>query len=101
MASRARSTEPTRAAPGRIVIDDVTPVVAGGRWPVKRVTGEPVSVEAVVFADGHDLLHCAVGHQAPGGRSWTLAPMVATNPGLDRWQGEFVPVELGTHRFRV
>jgi starch synthase (maltosyl-transferring) len=75
--------------------------VAGGRYPVKRVVGEPVVVEATVFAEGHERLHCVVAHQLPGARGWTLVPMAVTNAGLDRWQATFVPEAVGRHRYRV
>jgi len=38
----------------RVVIEHVRPEVDGGRFPVKRVVGQSVIVEADVFADGHD-----------------------------------------------
>ncbi len=88
-------------APSRIVIEDLAPQVAGGRFPVKRVVGEPVDVTATVLADGHDHLAVAVAHRPPGAKGWTEEPMVAVNPGLDRWQGRFVPDAVGSHRFRV
>ncbi|MGH3675635.1 MAG: alpha-1,4-glucan--maltose-1-phosphate maltosyltransferase [Mycobacterium sp.] len=39
---------------GRIEIDDVAPVVSGGRFPAKAVVGEVVPVRATVWRDGHD-----------------------------------------------
>ncbi|HEX7442596.1 MAG TPA: maltotransferase domain-containing protein, partial [Acidimicrobiales bacterium] len=87
--------------PSRIVIEDVTPLVAGGAFPVKRVVGEPVVVGATVFADGHDCLWVIVAHRPPGARRWTEVPMVSVNPGLDRWEGRFVPEATGLHEFRV
>ena len=101
MAPRVRTPAPTRAAPSRIVIEGVTPTVDGGRYPIKRVVGEPVDVAATVFADGHDHLRCVLAHQAPGQRAWTLEPMASTNPGLDRWEARFVPAAPGVHRYRV
>ena len=38
----------------RAVIDAVLPNVDGGRFPIKRVAGEAVAVEAHCFTDGHD-----------------------------------------------
>ena len=38
----------------RVVIEAVTPEVDAGRFPAKRAVGETVTVEADVFADGHD-----------------------------------------------
>src|SRR5580765_7167200 len=40
--------------PPRVVIESVRPQVDCGRYPVKRVVGERVVVEADVFTDGHD-----------------------------------------------
>src|SRR5437868_2393495 len=40
----------------RVVIENVTPqIIDGGRYPIKRVVGESVLVEADIFVDGHDL----------------------------------------------
>ena len=39
---------------GRIGIDDVAPVVSGGRFPAKAVVGEIVPVRATVWREGHD-----------------------------------------------
>ena len=88
-------------APSRIVIDEVTPLVEGGRLPVKRVVGEPVVVEATVLADGHDRLLVVVSHRPPGSARWVEVDMAATNPGLDRWAAAFTPEVPGRHPFRI
>ena len=83
------------------MIEALTPVVDGGHHPVKRVVGEPVTVGATVFADGHDLLRVVLMHRPPGQSRWVEVAMVSTNPGLDRWEATFVPDRTGRHRFRV
>jgi starch synthase (maltosyl-transferring) len=83
------------------VIDEITPVVDGGRHPVKRVVGEPVVVGARVFADGHDRLRTVVSHRPPGASRWVEVEMHSTNPGLDRWEASFVPELVGRHDFRI
>ena len=40
--------------PSRVVIEPVSPVVDGGRFPAKAALGETVRVAADVFADGHE-----------------------------------------------
>ena len=40
----------------RVVIDEVRPVIDGGRFPIKRTPGEFVDVTVVLFADGHDVV---------------------------------------------
>ena len=88
------------------MIDDVSPQVAGGRYPAKRVVGEPVTVGATVFADGHDRVHVVVSHHPPkgagsGAKGWLDVAMTSVNPGLDRWEGTFTPLAVGAHRFEV
>ena len=43
-------------SPGRVIIEGVQPEIDGGRFPIKRHTGESVQVEADIFTDGHDIL---------------------------------------------
>jgi starch synthase (maltosyl-transferring) len=43
-----------------VVIENVAPQVDGGRFPIKRVTGERIHVTADIFADGHDVLRAVV-----------------------------------------
>lgn len=40
--------------PGRIEIDDVAPVVSGGKYPAKAVVGEVIPIRAAVWREGHD-----------------------------------------------
>ncbi|HKV48736.1 MAG TPA: alpha-1,4-glucan--maltose-1-phosphate maltosyltransferase [Candidatus Acidoferrales bacterium] len=83
----------------RVVIERVRPEIDGGRFPIKRVVGEKIVVEADIFADGHDQLSCRIlywdetdkkPHSAP------LEPIVN-----DRWRGEFRVSEIGTSRYTV
>ena len=41
------------------VIENLQPLVDGGRYPVKRVVGEDLVVEADIFKDGHDVVAAA------------------------------------------
>src|SRR5207302_376767 len=43
----------------RIAIEDVSPQLDDGRYPVKRVLGDEFEVQADIFRDGHDKL-CAI-----------------------------------------
>ena len=40
----------------RVVIDQITPSIDGGRHPFKRVVGDWVAFAAHAFADSHDLI---------------------------------------------
>ena len=50
----------------RVVIENVTPRVDDGHFPVKRVVGDTLIVEADIFADGHDELRAVLRTCAPG-----------------------------------
>jgi starch synthase (maltosyl-transferring) len=83
----------------RVVIENITPRVDGGRFPVKRVVDESVVVEADVFADGHDVVRCVLLYRAEHDEGWTevaMAPLLN-----DRWSAQFVPKKLGFHFYTV
>jgi starch synthase (maltosyl-transferring) len=83
----------------RVVIENVTPEIDGGRFAIKRVVGESVHVEADAFADGHDEISVALLHRKESAKEWVSTPMKAL--GNDRWAGEFSVKEIGTHRYCV
>ena len=83
----------------RAVIENVTPAVDGGRFPIKRTRNEEVIVEASVFADGHDSLRCLVRHRPANTSDWLE---IAMNPlGNDRWQASFRPSVIGRYEYTV
>ena len=55
-AAPSRTPSPTVDGRKRVVIEAVMPEIDGGRFPAKRAVGETVTVEADIFADGHDAL---------------------------------------------
>jgi starch synthase (maltosyl-transferring) len=83
----------------RVVITHVSPEVDGGRYAVKRVTGEAVVVEADIFLDGHDDLACELQYSPPGLREWS--PVRMEPLGNDHWRAAFTVLELGRYRYRI
>jgi starch synthase (maltosyl-transferring) len=83
----------------RVVIEDVRPALDGGRFPVKRVLGDAVVVEADAIADGHDQIACMLLHAHGDADAWLEVPMRAI--GNDTWRASFTLHELGVHRFTV
>ncbi|MGZ8197776.1 MAG: maltotransferase domain-containing protein, partial [Burkholderiales bacterium] len=96
----ARSARRSRAE-GRVraVIDRVLPEIDGGRFPVKRIVGDTMVVEADVFGDGHDMLACMLGYRHESEVDWHELPMTLTVN--DRWRGEFPLEKLGRYRYTV
>src|SRR5215471_15214103 len=87
------------AALKHIVIEDVSPSVDGGRYPVKRVVGEPCVVEADIFRDGHQIIRAAIKYRRKGNEGFSEAMMTLLD--TDRWRGTFVPADTGRYLYTV
>ena len=82
-----------------VVIENVHPLLDGGRYAIKRLVGEPVHVTADIFKDGHDVIAAAVKWRGAGTKKWQEAPMT---PGdNDVWSGFFTVTEIGDCEFTV
>jgi len=42
------------------VIENLSPLIDGGRYPIKRIVGDDLAVEADIFKDGHDIVAAAL-----------------------------------------
>ncbi|HTI03002.1 MAG TPA: maltotransferase domain-containing protein, partial [Acidisoma sp.] len=83
----------------RVAIEAVTPAVDGGAFPVKRLAGEILAVEADILCDGHDQLGAVLLWRRRGETAWAETPMhLLLN---DRWQGEFPLPGIGLYEFAV
>jgi starch synthase (maltosyl-transferring) len=83
----------------RVIIENVRPEIDGGRFPIKRVVGEAVTVEADVFADGHDQLGCSLLYRHESDPEWKREPMAPL--GNDRWRATFQVGTLGRYFYNV
>ncbi|MFZ2063188.1 MAG: alpha-1,4-glucan--maltose-1-phosphate maltosyltransferase [Candidatus Binatus sp.] len=82
-----------------IIIEEVTPSVDGGRYPAKRIAGEPCVVEADIFRDGHQVLRAAVKWRRKRDEVFDEAPMAPFDN--DRWRGEFIPTDNTRYVFTI
>lgn len=89
----------------QIIIERVTPELDGGRYPVKRVVGDTVRVEADIFREGHDLISAALKYcqmPNPAGSAeltWQEVPLELFNN--DRWYAEFKVNNIGRYCYTV
>jgi starch synthase (maltosyl-transferring) len=83
----------------RALIEGVEPEIDCGRFPIKRVVGESVRVEADIFADGHDAVAARLLYRRAGEAEWRESPM--TPIVNDRWWGEFRVEEIGGYVYTI
>jgi starch synthase (maltosyl-transferring) len=98
----AASDKPN-ARPSRVVVEAVRPVVDGGMFPAKAAVSEPLTVEADVFTDGHDVVAAALCWRQVGPNddpgAWQQQTM--TPAGNDRFTATFTPTDLGRIEYDV
>ncbi|MDB5738824.1 MAG: alpha amylase catalytic region, partial [Sphingomonas bacterium] len=94
-----KATALAAASAPRLVIEDITPSVAGGDFAVKRIVGEAVDVRATIYADGHEQLAAELLYGAEDDERWTAVRM-AQLPN-DGWSAAFPLPRLGRHQFVV
>ncbi len=83
----------------RVVIEHVKPEIDGGRFPIKRIIGEKVVVEADIFTDGHDSITARLLYKGPDDNQWKEVPMLFIEN--DRWQGEFIVERVGIYYYNL
>ncbi|MDY8107892.1 alpha-1,4-glucan--maltose-1-phosphate maltosyltransferase [Fulvimarina sp. 2208YS6-2-32] len=86
-------------AQNRIAIEGVTPLIDGGRFAIKRVENEDLTISADVFSDGHDEIDAAIVYGPAGSEDWSEERLVfVTN---DRWQATIRFEKPGPYRFSI
>jgi starch synthase (maltosyl-transferring) len=96
---------PARTGIERVVIGGVRPTTPDRASPAKATVGRTVVVSADIYADGHDVLAARVcwrpgdGAETTADEAWNAAPMTLVSN--DRWEGTWLPAELGAHQFVV
>ena len=93
-----------QAAPSQdlahLAIENVSPELDAGRFPVKRIVGDILDVGADIFKDGHDLIAARVRYRGPDDEEWRYAPMVH-DPDIDRWRARFALDRIGRWTYTV
>ena len=86
---------------GRIPVMEVSPVVDHGRYPAKAVVGEPFTVSALVFREGHDALSADVVLTDPAGVRRPGVRMTKDKETPDLWSAEVSADTPGAWSFEV
>jgi len=81
-----------------VTIENVQPLIDCGRYPIKRIVGEDLVVEADIFKDGHDVV-AAILKWRVGKRGWRQTPMMFVDN--DRWRGVCTFYDEAIHEYTV
>ena len=99
----ARQNVPSPAAPpvqdGRVIIENVSPEIDGGRAAAKCRAGAAFTVMADIFSDGHEVLAADILWRKFDEENWRRAPMAFFDN--DRWTGAFIPPDVGRYLYSV
>src|ERR1700730_9857543 len=81
------------------VIETLRPLIDGGRYPLKRIAGDDLAVEADVFKDGHDVVAAVLKWRRAGEPRWHETAMTLVDN--DRWRGVCSLNEIGVYEYTV
>ncbi|MET0485550.1 MAG: maltotransferase domain-containing protein, partial [Candidatus Rokuibacteriota bacterium] len=82
-----------------VVIENIEPVVDGGRYPVKREVGMVLEVTADIFKEGHDVLRAFLKYRRADESTWRETPMRFVDN--DRWAGAFTPTDNARYLYTI
>jgi starch synthase (maltosyl-transferring) len=101
-----RSSSSTAIAPSfsrigqnRVFVEGISPQVEGGLYPVKRIEGDLLQIEADVFTDGHDMVRAEVHIRPLGQKKWDVLIMAPL--GNDRFMASYALEHAGKYSYTV
>ena len=81
------------------VIENLRPLIDGGRYPIKRVVGEDLAVQADIFKDGHDVVAAVLKWRVLDETHWHETAMALLDN--DRWGGTCCLYENEIYEYTV
>src|SRR5438045_9790001 len=81
------------------VIENLRPLIDGGRYPVKRIVEDDLAVEADVFKDGHDVVAAALKWRLVCEPRWHETAMSFIDN--DCWRGICSLIEICVYEYTV
>ena len=83
----------------RVIISNVNPEIEGGRFPVKRIIGDDLTVTANIFAEDYCVIACILKYRKIDSFQWHEVNMSPLNH--DYWVGKFVPDNIGYYIYTI
>jgi starch synthase (maltosyl-transferring) len=83
----------------RTIITNVQPCHQGKSYPIKRTTGEQITVNADIFSDGEDSVKVRILYKESKADAWKTVPM--QHKGNDEWHGAFAVEQTGWYEYKI
>lgn len=83
----------------RVVIENISPQLNCGEFFIKRVVNEIVNVNAVVLADGHDVIRAEVQYKHESDKKWFEVSMQQQDN--NNWNTSFQVTNQGFYFYKV
>ncbi|MCB1191827.1 MAG: alpha-1,4-glucan--maltose-1-phosphate maltosyltransferase [Leptospiraceae bacterium] len=83
----------------RPIIEQVTPEINCGRYPIKRVVGDKVNLRVIIISDGHDELSARVLFKKKSETNWSEKPLKLL--WNDIWLGDFSVDSLEDYYYTI
>lgn len=83
----------------RVIISAVIPQIEEGRFSIKRVVGDKLTVSADIFTDSYHLVSADLLYRHESHEDWKQTTMKSI--GNDRWEGEFYVDSLGLYFYTI
>ena len=84
-----------------VTIENLAPLVDGGRYPIKRTAGQDLTVEADIYMAGHDVVAAVLKWRMRGKERWAETAMKPIPNGQDRWRGVLSVFENAEYEFTI
>jgi len=84
-----------------VTIENVEPLIDGGRYPIKLAVGQDMTVKADIYMAGHDVVAAALKWRVRGAARWSETAMQPIPNGQDRWRGVLSVFENAEYEYTI
>jgi len=81
------------------IIENISPLINAGEYPLKREPGDNVVVQADIFRCGHEKYDAALHYRHSSKKKWEVAPMHFVDNDL--WEGSFEVKSIGFYEYKI
>jgi hypothetical protein len=82
-----------------LVIENIRPLIEGGKFAIRREPGDTLTVQADIFRHSHEKYEAAIEYRHVSKKKWERAPMHFVDNDL--WEGTFQVKSIGFYEYKV